>query len=59
MTVDIETKFVPLIVNVCAAAPAAAADGERLEIAGTGLFTVRFIEFDGPPPGVGFVTTTT
>jgi hypothetical protein len=49
---------VPLIVKVCAAAPAAAEEGERLVIVGTGLLTVKFIEFEAPPPGDGFVTTT-
>jgi hypothetical protein len=33
-----ETKFEPLIVRVCAVAPATAEAGERLAIVGTGLF---------------------
>jgi hypothetical protein len=44
-----------------AAAPAATADGERLIIDGTrllALFTVKLTEFEAPPPGAGFVTTT-
>jgi len=58
VTVDVETKFVPLMVSVCAAAPAFAEDGDRVVIAGTRLFTVNVAAVDGPPPGKGFVTTT-
>ncbi len=53
-----ERKFVPLIVNVCAPAPTVAALGERLLIAGTGLFTVKFTAFEVPPPGEGLTTVT-
>ncbi len=53
-----ETKFVPLIVSVCAAAPALAEAGERLVIVGTRLLTVKFTAVELPPPGAGSVTTT-
>ena len=46
------------MVNACAAAPAVAEDGERPVIAGTGFLTVKLTEFEAPPPGDGFVTTT-
>ena len=46
------------MVNVCAAVAAVAEEGERLAIVGTGLSTMKFIEFEAPPPGAGFVTTT-
>ena len=58
MTVEVETKPVPVIVSVCAAAPAVADDGDKPVIAGTGLLTVKLSELDAPPPGEGFVTTT-
>jgi hypothetical protein len=58
VTVELLRKFVPLIVSVWAAAPAVAEEGERLVIAGAGLLTVKFTEFDAPPPGDGFITTT-
>ena len=48
----------PLMVSVCAAAPALAEDGERVVMVGTRLFTVKFTEFEVPPPGAGLVTTT-
>ena len=53
-----ERKFVPLIVSVCAAAPTVADDGEKLVIVGRGLLTAKFMEFEAPPPGDGFVTIT-
>ena len=53
-----ERKFFPFMVKVCAAAPTVADEGERLVMAGTGLLTVKLIEFEAPPPGEGFVTTT-
>jgi hypothetical protein len=56
--VEVERKFVPLMVRVCAAAPAVAELGERLVMVGAGLLTVKFTEFEAPPPGAGFVTTT-
>ena len=46
------------MVRVCAAAPAVAEAGERLVMVGAGLFTVKFTEFEAPPPGAGLVTTT-
>jgi len=56
--VELLRKFVPLLVRVWAAVSAVAEEGERLVIVGAGLLTVKFIEFDAPPPGAGFVTTT-
>jgi hypothetical protein len=56
--VELLRKFVPLMVSVWAAVSAVAEEGERLVIVGAGLLTVKFIEFDAPPPGAGFVTTT-
>jgi O-methyltransferase involved in polyketide biosynthesis len=47
VTVELDMKFVPLMVRVCTAAPAVTEEGERVVILGTG--------FDGggeelPPP---------
>ena len=36
-----ERKLVPLMVNVCADAPAVAEEGESVETVGARLFTVR------------------
>jgi len=58
VTVELETKLLPLIVKVCAAAPAATELGDSDNMTGTGLFTVKLTELDAPPPGLGFVTTT-
>jgi hypothetical protein len=60
VTVEVARKFVPLIVRVCAGAPAVAEVGDRLVIVGRGLVavTVKFTVFETPPPGAGFVTTT-
>jgi hypothetical protein len=58
VAVEVGTKFVPSMVRVSAAAPANAEEGERPVIVGTGLFTVKLIEFDAPPPGEGLVTIT-
>ncbi len=58
MTVEVERKPFPSIVRVCDASPTVANEGDRLVIEGTGLSTVKFIEFEAPPPGDGFVTTT-
>jgi hypothetical protein len=46
------------MVRVCAPEPTAAEVGEREVIAGMGFPTVKFTEFDVPPPGAGFVTVT-
>ena len=46
------------MVKVCARAPTVAEAGERLVIVGTGLFTVKFTEFEVPPPGEGLTTVT-
>jgi hypothetical protein len=40
VTIEVERKLVPLMVSVCAAAPAVAEEGERLVMAGTGLLAV-------------------
>ena len=58
LTVDVVTKFVPVIVSVSAAAPSVAELGERLVIVGTGLFTVKLTGIEAPPPGAGLLTTT-
>ena len=50
--------MVPLMVKVCAAAAAVAEVGESVVIVGTRLLTVKLTEFEAPPPGMGFVTTT-
>ena len=53
-----ETKFVPFTVNVKAAPPTIALEGESVVIPGSGLFTVN-VEFpEMPPPGDGLVTVT-
>ena len=58
VTVELERKFVPLMVKVCADAPAATDTGERELIAGTALPTVKLAGDEVPPPGAGFVTAT-
>ena len=58
VTVALETKFVPVIVNANAAPPALMLVCDRLVIVGSGLFTVNVWEPLAPPPGVGFVTVT-
>jgi hypothetical protein len=57
-TVELETKFVPLTVSVNAAPPALAIAGLRLDIDGTGLFTVKVCALELPPPGAGLTTVT-
>src|SRR5579862_8515689 len=58
VTVEVLRKPVPLIVRVCAAAPAVAEVGEIVVIAGTGFPTAKLTAADVPPPGAGFFTTT-
>ena len=58
LTTEDELKFVPLTVNVKAAPPASALDGESDVIVGTGLFTVNGEAPEVPPPGAGLVTVT-
>jgi hypothetical protein len=58
VTVELETKPVPVIVSVCAVAPAITGVGDRPVIVGTALITVKLSVLDTPPPGDGFVTTT-
>jgi hypothetical protein len=58
---ELETKFVPVTVNVNALDPDAMLVGEIELTVGTGFaaaVTLKFIEFDGPPPGVGLFTRT-
>ena len=58
---ELETKFVPFTVNVNALEPTAMLVGEIELTVGTGLLaavTLKLIEFDGPPPGVGLLTNT-
>ena len=53
-----ERKFVPLMVRVCAAAPAVADVGESEVAVGSGLLMVKVRALDVPPPGEGFSTVT-
>ena len=52
-----DRKLVPLMVSVCAAAPAVAEDGERLVMVGAGLTLVESIEFEAPPAGEALART--
>jgi hypothetical protein len=58
--VELERKFVPLMVSVCGPDPGVAVAGERLVMLGTGFVAVseKFTVFEAPPPGAGFATTT-
>ncbi|MGA2075850.1 MAG: hypothetical protein ABSH52_20355 [Terriglobia bacterium] len=47
---ELERKFVPLMVNVCAAAPAVTEEGERLVILGTGFNVGGGDDPPLPPP---------
>lgn len=58
LTVAPLTKFVPEIVKVNAAEPAVALVGESVAITGAGLFAWNVTEAAVPPPGAGFVTST-
>ena len=58
---ELETKFVPFTVSVNALEPAAILVGEIVVTVGTGFaaaVTLKLIEFDAPPPGVGLFTST-
>jgi len=60
-TVDVEIKFVPFTANENVGPPAVVAFGTSDVIVGSGLFAaeiLKLMEFDVPPPGVGFVTET-
>ena len=60
-TTEVEIKFVPFTINENDAPPAVAEFGTSEVIAGAGFdaaLTLKLIEFDVPPPGVGFVTLT-
>jgi hypothetical protein len=55
------TKFVPVTTSENAAEPATLVVGESEVTVGTGFVvavTLKFTEFEAPPPGVGFVTIT-
>ena len=61
LTTELETKFVPLTVNVKAAAPAVTLVGEIDVSVGTGfgaLATLKTTAVEVPPPGVGLITVT-
>jgi hypothetical protein len=60
-TTDVFRKLVPFTVNVNAPEPAITFVGASVVMVGTGFgaaLTLKFTEFDVPPPGVGFVTVT-
>ena len=60
-TFEVETKPVPVTVRVKAGPPAVAELGERVVMAGTGLFAkvmVNVFAAEVPPPGVGLKTVT-
>jgi hypothetical protein len=50
------TKLLPATVSENPALPATADDGERLDVAGTGLLTASVCVLDVPPPGAGVNT---
>ena len=52
------TKFVPVTVSVNAVDPAAIVVGESVVTVGAGLFTWNVTAVAVPPPGAGFVTST-
>ncbi len=60
-TTELLTKLVPVSVIVNAGTPALTVFGEIEVSVGTGLLaalTLKFTEFDGPPPGFGLLTKT-
>jgi hypothetical protein len=57
-TVDEETKFVPVIVNVKAGLPSSSTFGLSEVTVGTGLLIVKVSALDIPPPGLGLETVT-
>ena len=58
LTLDPETKPVPVTVRVNAAPPAVADEGESEVMVGVGLLTVKVFPVDVPPPGAGLKTVT-
>lgn len=52
------TNWLPVTVNVNAADPAVALEGDREETVGGALLIVKDAALDVPPPGAGFVTVT-
>jgi len=57
-TVDEETKFVPVIVNVKAGLPSSSTFGLSDVTVGIGLLMVKVNALDVPPPGLGLDTAT-
>jgi len=57
-TVEVETKLVPLMVNVNPEPPAVAEGGESEAMDGTALLVVKVDAGDAPPPGAGLTTVT-
>jgi hypothetical protein len=55
-TTELLLKLVPVSVSTKAASPATLVVGETLVSVGKGLFTVRLVAFDSPPPGNGLKT---
>ena len=51
-------KFVPKTLRTNTPDPAATVVGDNEVIVTTGVMTLNVTEFEGPPPGAGFVTTT-
>jgi hypothetical protein len=55
---DVDMKLLPSTVIVVGGDPTARVAGETEETVGAGFPTVKLTEFEAPPPGDGFVTTT-
>ena len=58
VTLELDRKPEPLIVNVGVAVPAVTDAGIRALMTGTGLPTVKLTLAEAPPPGGGLVTIT-
>jgi len=57
-TCEEATKLVPVTVSVNAGPPAVANAGESAVTVGSGLFVVKTVALDVPPPGARFTTVT-
>lgn len=57
VTVEVDSKLVPLMVSICAAAPALAEEGERVVMLGTGLGGGGEDDPPPPPPAQDIVKT--
>ena len=57
-TTELDTKFVPVTVNVTSVPPAVAEFGEMSVRVGTGLLMVKVAALEVPPPGVGLNAVT-